>query len=309
MTYHPAPGMSADIGNNRHANYLAYVHGAAPANHHNGGPNAHPVQHQNVALARGQIDPSIGNDSVGAVINQFRNLTLPGHNTAGNGGVAPTQVPAHAYPEQAVTYQGYSVPVHVGMAPDGTYAYGVSGQYPVHGNFAQRPVTYQPVPYTPGRAIAGYNDRSSSSEVPSLETRRGSYSTNESAPTTPFYGSASDRGGATRVALLNSTYNTPSPEQLVIQAKASEPIEESIINLLKQDPAIPEAVPAVFTPLSHTKSIDQCLDNRIHGNRNVYIRGLHPTTDDELLLKYAMRFGDVEQSKAIIDTATGACKG
>jgi hypothetical protein len=41
----------------------------------------------------------------------------------------------------------------------------------------------------------------------------------------------------------------------------------------------------------------------------VYIRGLHPTTDDELLLRYTQRFGDVETSKAIIDTGSGACKG
>jgi RNA recognition motif-containing protein len=81
------------------------------------------------------------------------------------------------------------------------------------------------------------------------------------------------------------------------------------LELLKQNPPIPEAVPAVFTPPSHTKSIEQCLENRIHGNRNVYIRGLHPTTDDELLHRYASRFGKVEQSKAIIDTSTGACKG
>ncbi|KAK7218487.1 hypothetical protein V2G26_006490 [Clonostachys chloroleuca] len=57
------------------------------------------------------------------------------------------------------------------------------------------------------------------------------------------------------------------------------------------------------------KSLEQSLENRIPGNRNVYIRGLHPTTDDELLFLFANRFGAVETSKAIIDTGTGACKG
>jgi hypothetical protein len=94
-----------------------------------------------------------------------------------------------------------------------------------------------------------------------------------------------------------------------VAPKPPQPIEKDLLALLKQDPPIPDAVPAVFTPPSHTKSIEQCLENRIHGNRNVYIRGLHPTTDDELLHKYASRFGKVEQSKAIIDTSTGACKG
>jgi RNA recognition motif-containing protein len=57
------------------------------------------------------------------------------------------------------------------------------------------------------------------------------------------------------------------------------------------------------------KTLEQSLENRIPGNRNVYIRGLHPTTDDDLLYAYAIRFGAVETSKAIIDTGTGACKG
>ncbi|KOS17841.1 Sporulation-specific protein 5 [Escovopsis weberi] len=78
---------------------------------------------------------------------------------------------------------------------------------------------------------------------------------------------------------------------------------------LKKDPAVPKAVPAVFTPPGQMKTLDQSLENRIPGNRNVYIRGLHPTTDDDLLFQFASRFGPVETSKAIIDTATGACKG
>ncbi|KAH8880664.1 hypothetical protein GQ53DRAFT_833123 [Thozetella sp. PMI_491] len=307
MTY-PAPGMSTDVGNNRHANYLAYVHAAGPVNQHGAGPaTLGGVQHQNVAIARGQMDGAVANDGVGAVMNQFRSLALPGPNAANTGGVGP--VPAHPYHDHTVAYQGYSLPVHVGMAPENAYTYSMAGQYPMHNNYAQIPLAYQPVPYTPGRAISAYNDRSSASEVPGLEARRSSYSTTESTPATPFFGSTSDRGGASRVAVLSSSYNTPSPEQVSIPTKGSQPIEEEIISLLKQDPAIPEAVPAVFTPTSHAKSIDQCLENRIHGNRNVYIRGLHPTTDDELLLRYASRFGEVEQSKAIIDTATGACKG
>jgi len=69
---------------------------------------------------------------------------------------------------------------------------------------------------------------------------------------------------------------------------------------------IPQAVPAIFTRM---KSIEQCLEKPINGVRNVYIQGLSPTTDDELLLRYVSRFGKVEQSKVIIDSSTGACKG
>jgi len=180
------------------------------------------------------------------------------------------------------------------------------------------PVPYHSVPYTPGRVSAfadrypeRYVDRSSSSDVPALENRRGSYSTTESTPATPFFGSASDRGVNSRVPVIPSSYTTPSPEQVAVPAPTPkpQPVDEELLALLKEHPAIPEAVPAVFTPPTHMKTIEQCLENRIHGNRNVYIRGLHPTTDDELLLQYASRFGKVEQSKAIIDTATGACKG
>jgi RNA recognition motif-containing protein len=79
--------------------------------------------------------------------------------------------------------------------------------------------------------------------------------------------------------------------------------------ILAKEPAIPTAVPAVFTPAGQMKSLEQSLENRIPGNRNVYIRGLYPTTDDQTLYQFTSRFGEVETSKAIIDTATGACKG
>jgi RNA recognition motif-containing protein len=85
--------------------------------------------------------------------------------------------------------------------------------------------------------------------------------------------------------------------------------ESALEELLVKEPPIPKAVPAVFTPTGQMKSVEQSLENRIPGNRNVYIRGLHPTTDDELLYLFAARFGPVETSKAIIDTGTGACKG
>jgi hypothetical protein len=116
---------------------------------------------------------------------------------------------------------------------------------------------------------------------------------------------------------MRSTHNTPSPDHARVVGGFDRPVvtkspaisDADLTALLLQAPAIPEAVPAVFTIPQHTKTLEQCLENRIVGNRNVYIRGLHPTTDDELLLKYAQRFGEVEQSKAIIDTNTGACKG
>lgn len=175
------------------------------------------------------------------------------------------------------------------------------------------------LPFTPGRAgMAQPRVERGHSDVPGLENRRGSYSTTESTPATPFYGTVSQRDGGPRVASLDrSAYTTPSPQQIGLPVLHADPTksamavvpDRTIDEFLKQDPAIPRAVPAVFTPPSQMKSLEQSLENRIPGNRNVYIRGLHPTTDDELLYKFASRFGPVETSKAIIDTGTGACKG
>ncbi|KAK4227845.1 hypothetical protein QBC38DRAFT_443325 [Podospora fimiseda] len=296
--YRTGNNMASDSGNGRHSGYSAYLGSQM------GGNNQHESHGHHVG------HPS---DGMNAVINQFGALGLSG-GPAIPAAAGMSQVQGHhgycTTQDQPIAYQGYSVPMHVGITPDGAYSYGVSGQYPIQGGFAPMPVPYHAtLPYTPGR-VAAYADRSS--EVPALENRRGSYSTNESTPATPFFGSASERGNTSRIAVFRSSYTTPSPEQVVMAGtvpKAPQPIDDELLALLKESPAIPEAVPAVFTPPTHTKSIEQCLENRIHGNRNVYIRGLHPTTDDELLHRYASRFGKVEQSKAIIDTSTGACKG
>ncbi|KAI1265586.1 hypothetical protein F5Y18DRAFT_426677 [Xylariaceae sp. FL1019] len=182
-------------------------------------------------------------------------------------------------------------------------------------------VPYPYVPYTP-RGILSERSDVNAKEVPALENRRSSYSTNESTPATPFFGgSMAARDQASRVAVFDrSTYTTPSPQQYLAAAPGvaqnpkavytyTVPVDRDLDALLVQEPAIPQAVPAVFTPRKSMKTLDQSLVNNIPGNRNVYIRGLHPTTDDDLLLRYAERFGKVETSKAIIDTTTGACKG
>ncbi|PHH80783.1 hypothetical protein CDD82_1511 [Ophiocordyceps australis] len=177
------------------------------------------------------------------------------------------------------------------------------------------------LPFTPARANAAQRPAERgghTSDVPGLENRRGSYSTTESTPATPFYGAVSQRDGGPRVASLDrSAYTTPSPQQLGVPSLHGEPAKATVAtvsdrhidDLLEKDPAVPRAVPAVFTPPGQMKTLEQSLENRIPGNRNVYIRGLHPTTDDGLLYEFASRFGPVETSKAIIDTNTGACKG
>lgn len=255
------------------------------------------------------------------LLNQFASMGLGGMNMPGGAGPVPMG-PGHAFmmgsDGQFVLAPMHNVGQHLGMGHNEAHYQGFS--MPPGGYAAPYVGVPLPLmPYTPGRANGGHHRlERGQSDVPGLENRRGSYSTTESTPATPFYGAVSHRDNGPRVASLDrSAYTTPSPQQIGLpplhsdapKATFSAVSEAALDELLKKEPAIPKAVPAVFTPANQMKSIEQSLDNRIPGNRNVYIRGLHPTTDDELLFHFASRFGAVETSKAIIDTGTGACKG
>ncbi|KAJ5760392.1 hypothetical protein N7520_007548 [Penicillium odoratum] len=81
----------------------------------------------------------------------------------------------------------------------------------------------------------------------------------------------------------------------------------NLLAIVQQEPAIPRAVPAMWTNPSEM-TLAKCLENR-EGITNVYIRGFLPETTDELLSSYAARFGEIERCKAIVDLETGLCKG
>ncbi|RDA87393.1 hypothetical protein CP532_7027 [Ophiocordyceps camponoti-leonardi (nom. inval.)] len=256
----------------------------------------------------------------GSMMGHFAGLTLGGMGMPNNGGPLPLG-PGHFMMGSDGQFVLAPMPAAqpMGMSHSQEHPYN-NFALPAGGYGAPYVGLPMPLmPFTPGRANTAQPrlDRGSN-DVPGLENRRGSYSTTESTPATPFYGTVSQRDGGPRVASLDcSAYTTPSPQQMGLAALHSEPAKSSvpavservIEDLLKKEPAIPRAVPAVFTPPGQMKSLEQSLENRIPGNRNVYIRGLHPTTDDRLLYEFASRFGSVETSKAIIDTNTGACKG
>ncbi|KAB8078705.1 hypothetical protein BDV29DRAFT_187819 [Aspergillus leporis] len=84
-------------------------------------------------------------------------------------------------------------------------------------------------------------------------------------------------------------------------------ILQDLESLTQQDPAIPRAVPAMWTNPSEM-TLAKCLENR-EGITNVYIRGFLPETTDETLYAYASRFGKIDRCKAIVDLDTGLCKG
>ncbi|PSS02315.1 hypothetical protein BD289DRAFT_458175 [Coniella lustricola] len=265
------------------------------------------------------------NDGLGGVVGTFGNLSLA-HPNSMHQAAPHVAMPGGAYIADASFYPAlgnHMQPAFNMPMPHVADSYGASGHFMAQGNVSGNYGGGYVLPYTPGRA-ASYGDsieRAVARDLPSLDNRRGSYSTTtntESTPSTPFFSGLLERQNAPRVISTDrSNYSTPSPQQLAVSGmigpvtntKIKRIAEDELRALIAQEPVIPEAVPAVFTTPEQRKNIEQSLENRIEGNRNVYIRGLHPTTDDTLLLQYAARFGEVEQSKAIIDTSTGACKG
>ncbi|ATZ55751.1 hypothetical protein BCIN_12g03170 [Botrytis cinerea B05.10] len=280
-----------------------------------------------------------GDGAMNAMMNQFAGLAIPGSMPNSTGPMATNQhhlgtgqvyfqvtpdglvyAPSMFQPQslapQQLSENAYNMNSFPGALP---YLAQASSVYPGY-----VPGYQQNIPYTPNARSAYYADRSdhshSTKDVPGLENRRGSYSTTESLPGTPYYASFANRESGAHIAAIDRSPfgSTPSPQQLPVPHAQSLvkalpyptlPIGVDIQALLKQFPPIPKAVPAVFTPTENMRTLDQSLHNPIKNNRNVYIRGLHPNTDDETLAQYAARFGKVETSKAIIDTATGACKG
>lgn len=154
-------------------------------------------------------------------------------------------------------------------------------------------------------------------DVPTLITpRRESISSNENdAPGTPSYSSYPYQAGVTIVNRSPSgmyTHSTPSPSQMMsqygmpmVKTPEARNISSELNALVTREPPIPPAIPAPSSPL---KPLDRALEN-LRGETNVYIRGLHPDTTDEMLESWGRRFGDIRSSKSIIDHATGLCKG
>ncbi|OBT60054.1 hypothetical protein VE03_10321 [Pseudogymnoascus sp. 23342-1-I1] len=160
-------------------------------------------------------------------------------------------------------------PVAAALQNGGYAPYGPSRAYATQANYSGYMPAHSMMPYSQARQ--GH-----------MAECQGAMHKDDLALRTPFHGSL---GHGYRVPVDRSPiYSTLSP----------------------QTPH--NAVPAVFTP-ENARTLDQSLSNPIYGNRNVYIRGLRPDTNDEILAAYARLFGSVETLIAIIDTGTRACKG
>ncbi|OTB08177.1 hypothetical protein M426DRAFT_7983 [Hypoxylon sp. CI-4A] len=275
------------------------IHGGAGAN----GPQGHTVVDASMNNLVGQF-AGLGMNNIPGIPGMIPMVTPDGrliHVATPNYPVAPPGMPAPGI-------AGQVVPHWYNPTQSEAYQATFGPSYPAQSGYTQQAL-YAPS-YPPGRtSITHERTNTSSRDVPALDIRRSSYSTNESTPATPFLGGMASRDQGARVTVFDrSAYTTPSPQQIVAAHALQEP-KSNMTAILDREPKIPCAIPAVFTPPEHMKTLEQSLARTQPGNRNVYIRGLHPITDDELLLKYAERFGKVESSKAIIDSSTGACKG
>lgn len=250
--------------------------------------------------------------------SEFNGLTLP------NGLPLPTQTSDVSLGRQAFMHNGqlmFAAPhvsqmfgqSHVGHpSSPGMYA-PVGHQFIMPGGYGN---THHMVNGNTPLSQGWNSSRVPSSDMPTLITPpRDSTSSNEDdAPGTPFtqytgYG-AYPPGVAVIDRSPHSVYawSTPSPaQQAFAMGKSQVPnsISPRLQLLVQQTPAIPKAIPAPYSPM---KPLDRSLENP-NGVTNVYIRGLLPTTTDEMLYNLASRFGEIMSSKSIIDHTSGLCKG
>lgn len=124
-----------------------------------------------------------------------------------------------------------------------------------------------------------------------------------------YYGAMTnlDSSGFSNYTMNNIPQGGQANLQFQMMKTPTGYILQDLESLVQQEPAIPRAVPAMWTnPTDLT--LAKCLENR-EGITNVYIRGFLPETTDEMLHAYAGRFGKIDRCKAIVDLDTGLCKG
>lgn len=183
------------------------------------------------------------------------------------------------------------------------------------GNVTYVPVAPHPPPFVPqgdgaGREPPAFNEN---------QISVGSHSDDPSSPETPNTVVGNQFGPNITIAsgdvasAVPYYHGTPSPRHYLngfepahlAKTYGIQKLATDLFTVAGTNPAIPRAVPAV---LGARKTLHECFDNPT-GTTNVYIRGLHPETTDDMLHAYAARFGHVANSKAMIDSQTGACKG
>lgn len=260
------------------------------------------------------FDPSLNNLSQSMASMLLHNVDYAGvtkqnnSNAAANGMVnmngmlTPQTNPGLFYPLPAgsLVYSDVNG-IHQGHYPQYAGGYGLNAtnqgqlqQASFHGLFPQTPITSRGNGWVLPQQVA--------QEVPELAPpRRTSLSSNEAdSPQTPLF-----------TSYLGKNYPPGHPDSPFQICKTRAGAKwENFEAWTSASPAIPEAVPALDSPGGGRGSLEQIMNNP-NETTNVYVRGLHPDTTDEMLHAYGQRFGDVVSAKSIIDTATNPpqCKG
>jgi hypothetical protein len=244
------------------------------------------------------VSPGMSIATQNALNMQNMKANLPAaSNTNGEGIIRPS------YPYHMVLPHGQALPL------SSFYGQQSSGAE----NFAPTGIFPQFVSNTNAAAMQGYNwPYGVPANLPALdEGRRGSWSSEEQGPITPAI-----TGGHMDYYNNNCQYPATSSSTQQYIAGPIQPMKSNdnksyeminLDNLTQQHPAIPRAVPALWTNQEEL-SLAKCLQNP-EGITNIYIRGFMPDTTDEDLEAWASRFGEIESCKAIIEQDTGKCKG
>lgn len=169
-----------------------------------------------------------------------------------------------------------------------------------------------------GLAMA-VNGNQQTLDLPDLGRRNSLSSNEEYGPRTPFFQAQSLGPAGKMVVPDNSpqTWTPPSihhlghsmngsPRQLWRESNGYVVVDYDAI--CTATPIIPHPIPAIFSGDKSRGTLETSLENK-NRTTNVYIRGLHPDTTDDMLNAYGSRFGLIESAKSMIDQHTGLCKG
>jgi hypothetical protein len=248
----------------------------------------------------------------------FNGVQLYGNGNSGHFGKVNTPYPTLIH-QPTSNHNFYN-------ANDGRYYMGASGSNQSTFQRSMGGFGSLPMPYASGHSnglpppAPIWNSNQQSTDVPDLAPRRNSLSSNEEfGPQTPFFGGHTAGFNAKMPVPDNSPqpWTTPSPHQLGQTVKTSPQqlwreengyVVADLDAKCTQQPTIPRPIPAIFSGDKSRGTLETSLENKTH-TTNVYIRGLHPNTTDEMLEAYGARFGTIASAKSMIDQHTGLCKG
>jgi hypothetical protein len=311
--------------------YGPIAHGAFPYNM----PGSSYTQLANSQLQHSQVQLKDLNNQMESMSHAIGGLNLQSLTHNGPGRMNGTAVPANLMNVAAVN------PGHAGsqlyyQLSDGRIL--VPGVNSSNANYHQNGGTYSVTPaqaqylqqasYHVNQALpsvqkahAWHGNQQFAQDIPELSARRrNSMSSNEeTGPRTPFFGAQTRLDLQPKISVPDNSpqaWTTPSPEQLG-QSFYPQPLAKTpdgqytfcdLDAVCQQDPPIPRPVPAIFSGEKGRGTLEKSLHNLLN-TTNVYIRGLHPDTTDEMLHAYGARFGDIISAKSMLDQHTGLCKG